>query len=426
MDLKQQKTLVFINFEQLVSVSDDFSTSQNPLGVIANGVLVIENGKIAWLGNAEDWDNAFYPDATYIEGRGKILLPGFVDSHTHPVFAGNRADEFERRLEGVSYQEIAEQGGGIQKTVKATREASEETLFQKAQKHLMEMLSFGVTTVEAKSGYGLTWESELKSLQVIARLDKTLPMSVVPTFMGAHDIPVEFRGNPEAYLHELCEVQIPQVAQRNLAVFCDVFCEQGYFDIPQTRKILETARSHGLKLKVHAEEFCHLGGAELAGELNATSADHLLHISDPGMLALKQGGTVACLLPGTAYYLRIKDYAPARSLIAAGVPVALATDFNPGSCMCNNLQWMMSLACQQMNMTPAEVIRGVTLNGAMALDLHHDRGSLSVGKRGDVLVFDATSYNDLLYQFGVNHLESVYCQGQLVYSPSKQVALAAG
>jgi imidazolonepropionase len=273
------------------------------------------------------------------------------------------------------------------------------------------MRAFGVTTVEVKSGYGLDFESEMKCLKVLQDLKAESPVDIIPTYMGGHDIPPEYQGRTNEYVELLCQEQLPAVAKQNLAVFCDVFCESGYFDVAQSRKILETAREHGLKLKIHAEEFCDLGGASLAGELGATSADHLLNISDAGIAALKQGKTVATLLPGTAFYLRIKEYAPALKLIAAGVPVALATDFNPGSCVIDNLQLIMALACLQMNMPPVEVIKAVTLHAAMALDLQHNRGSLCIGKRAVLAIFDVVSYPELLYRVGSNLLTSTFVAG---------------
>jgi imidazolonepropionase len=316
------------------------------------------------------------------------------------------------RLQGKTYLDIAQAGGGILKTVKATRQASKQELHDLTQKRLNRMLSLGVTTVEVKSGYGLDFDSEIKCLEVLRDLQQTSANSIIPTYMGGHDIPPEYQGRTDAYVDVLCNEQIPVVGERKLAVFCDVFCEKGYFDVAQSRRILETARAHGLKLKIHAEEFCDLGGATLAGELGAISADHLLNISDDGIAALKAGGTVATLLPGTAFYLRIKDYAPANKLMAAGVPVALATDFNPGSCVIDNLQLIMALACLQMNMQPVDVFKAVTLHAAMALDVQHDRGSLSVGKRADIAIFDVGNYNELLYRMGSNLLSDVFVAGR--------------
>lgn len=409
--MNQAGTLVY-NIGQLITVDPDRMTVENPLGIIENGAIRFEQGKIAWLGSSDEIDRADYPNADWIDAHGRVMLPGLIDSHTHTIFAGDRANEFEMRLQGKGYLEIAEAGGGILKTVQATRQASAEELSRLTLQRLKRMLALGVTTVEIKSGYGLDFTSEMKCLHVLKQLKTEAPVSIVPTYMGGHDIPPEYQGQTDAYVDLLCTQQIPEVAEQGLAEFCDVFCEQGYFDVAQSRRILETARNYGLKLKIHAEEFCDLGGAKLAGELNAISADHLLNISDEGIAALKAGGTVATLLPGTAFYLRIKEYAPALKLIAAGVPVALATDFNPGSCVIDNLQLIMALACLQMNMPPVEVIKAVTLNAARALDLHHDRGSLAVGKRADAVLFDIVSYNELLYRVGSNLLTDVYVAGK--------------
>ncbi len=407
------------HIEELITVDPNFTTEDNPLGLIKNGAILLENGVIAWLGTQTEWEETYQAETRSRFGEtltetslaGRLVLPGLIDSHTHTIFAGDRADEFEMRLQGKTYQEIATTSGGILNTVKSTRNASPEQLKTLTRERLLRMLSRGVTTVEVKSGYGLDFESELKCLNVLQALKTELPLTLVPTYMGGHDIPPEYAGRTDAYVEELCTVQIPAIAEAKLAEFCDVFCEQGYFDVAQARRILETARAHGLKLKIHAEEFCDLGGASLAGELKSTSADHLLHISDAGISALKAGGTVATLLPGTAFFLRLTQYAPARKLLAAGVPVALATDYNPGSCAIDNLQWIMTLACLQMQMTPVEVIQAVTLNAARALDLHHDRGSLAVGKRADLAIFEAAHYTELLYQAGNNLLSGVYTAG---------------
>ncbi len=397
---------------QLVTVDAARMTVDNPLGIIENGAILFENGKIAWIGQSSEINRADYPSADWIDAQGRVLLPGLIDSHTHTIFAGDRANEFEMRLQGKSYLEIAQSGGGILKTVQATRNATEAELSTLTLQRLKRMLALGVTTVEIKSGYGLDFTSEMKCLEVLKGLKPQTPVSIVPTYMGGHDIPPEYQGQTDAYVDLLCTQQIPEVADRCLAEFCDVFCEAGYFDVAQSRRILETARKYGLKLKIHAEEFCDLGGAELAGALQATSADHLLHISDEGIAALKAGGVVATLLPGTAFYLRIKEYAPALKLIQAGVPVALATDFNPGSCMIDNLQLIMALACLQMNMPPVDVIKAVTIHAAKALDLQSDRGSLTVGKRADAALFDIASYNELLYRVGSNLLTDVYVAGK--------------
>jgi imidazolonepropionase len=400
------KTLIH-NIQQLLTLD---SVAQNPLGVIENGAVLIESDRILWVGNSKD---ANLKDAdTVIDAQGGIVTPGLIDSHTHTIFAGDRAGEFEMRLQGKTYLEIAQAGGGILKTVEATRKASEQELYELTKKRLLRMLSYGVTTVEVKSGYGLDFETELKCLRVLQQLQKDLPITIVPTYMGAHDIPPEYKNRTDEYVELICTEQIPAVAKQKLAVFCDVFCEEGYFDVAQSRRILETARAHGMKLKIHAEEFCNLGGAKLAGELQATSADHLLHISDSGIESLKTGGTVATLLPGTAFYLRIKEYAPALKLLKVGVPVALATDFNPGSCTIDNLQLIMSLACLQMNMPPVEVIQGVTTQAAQAVGLESDRGRIAPGQRADLVVWDAKNYQELLYYVGRNPVRNVILGGQ--------------
>jgi imidazolonepropionase len=409
--------MIIHNAGQLVTVDPARMTADNPLGIIENGALRLEGGKIAWIGHSDELDRADFPSHIWLDAQGKLVMPGLIDSHTHTIFAGDRANEFEMRLQGKTYLEIAKAGGGILKTVQATRDASPEILSELTLQRLNRMLKLGVTTVEVKSGYGLDFASEMKCLEVLQSLKSQSPVDVIPTYMGGHDIPPEYQGRTDAYVDALCNEQIPAVATKKLAVFCDVFCEKGYFDVAQSRRILETARQHGLKLKIHAEEFCDLGGAQLAGELHATSADHLLNISDDGIAALKAGGTVATLLPGTAFYLRIKEYAPAIKLIAAGVPVALATDFNPGSCVIDNLQWIMALACLQMNMTPVDVIKAVTLHAAMALDLQADRGSLAIGKRADIAIFDVSGYNELLYRMGSNLLTDVIAKGQHYTQP---------
>jgi imidazolonepropionase len=402
---------IIYNIGQLVTVDATRITRENPLGLIENGAIRLENGRIVWVGASSDVSKADYPSHQWLDAKGRVVFPGFIDSHTHTIFAGDRANEFELRLQGKTYLEIAKAGGGILKTVTSTRQACGDELAMLTRQRLQRMLSYGVTTVEVKSGYGLDFDSEIKCLTVLQRLQKDAPVDIIPTYMGGHDIPPEYKGRTDAYVDLLCNEQIPVIAAQGLAVFCDVFCEKGYFDVAQSRRILETARQHGLKLKIHAEEFCNLGGASLAGELGATSADHLLNISEIGIQALKTGGVVATLLPGTAFYLRISDYAPARKLLNAGVPVALATDFNPGSCVIDNLQLIMTLACLQMHMTPAEVITGVTLNAAKALALDTDRGSLTAGKRADLAIFEIGSYPELLYRVGCNLLSDVFVAG---------------
>lgn len=418
--MAQKDRILFTQLHQVITVDPDKITPDNPTGCVPHGAIGIENGAIAWVGPMSeippDWEAV-----RHVEQRGLVALPGLIDSHTHPVFAGNRADEFEARLSGKTYLEIAQAGGGILKTVSSSREASFEELKQLSQIRLMESMRFGVTTLEGKSGYGLTTASEMKSLEVLKALQTELPLDIRPTFMGAHDIPPEYKGRTDAYVDLVCQEMIPMVAEGDLAEFCDVFCEDGYFSVAQSRRILETGLANGLKPRIHAEEFTDLEGAIMGAELGALSADHLLHLSDKGVAALAQSDTVATLLPGTAFYLRMKDYAPARKLLDAGATVALATDFNPGSCMSQNLQLMMTLGCLQMGMLPHEAIRAVTLNAAKALGLQHDRGSLTPGKRADIAFFRMESVDELLYHYGVNHLAQLWIQGELVLITEMEV-----
>jgi imidazolonepropionase len=382
------------------------------LAIIDHGAVILAGERIDWVGPTAELPRV-PPDAEVIDATGKTVLPGFVDSHTHLIFAGTREDEFELRLQGVAYSEIAARGGGINATVRRVREASKEQLKEWARRRLDRMLALGLTTVEVKSGYGLSPADELKCLEAIAELDREHPCDLVPTFLGAHDVPPEYRHEREAYLRLVIERMLPEVAGRKLAAFCDVFCEQGVFSVPESERLLHAAAEHGLRLKIHADEFTPLGGAELAGRLGATSADHLLHITEQGMDALHAAGTVATLLPGTAFFLGL-PYAPARRLIDHGLPVALATDCNPGSSMTENLPLIGTIACTQMKMLPAEVITAVTLNAAAALGRSDHIGSIEVGKQADLVIADVPNYKLLPYHFGVNHVWKVIKAGRVV------------
>ncbi len=382
-------------------------------GIVADGSVLIRDGVIEWVGSAAEMPVVGRQEATWINAAGKVVLPGLVDSHTHLLFAGSRVDEFEQRLQGMSYQEITARGGGIASTVHRVREASKEDLKTLARPRLRRLLRLGVTTVEVKSGYGLTPADEIKCLEAIAELNAEGPWELVPTFLGAHAVPPEYRDDRTGYIRSLCDEMLPEVARQGLAEFCDVFCETGVFSVDESRQILKRARDLGLRLKLHADELSPLGGAELAAEVGAVSADHLLCITDKGIDALTKSQTVATLLPGTAFFLGL-DYAPARRLIERGVAVALATDCNPGTCMTENLPLIGAMACTQMGMLPGEVVTALTLNAAAALGRGDRIGSLTVGKQGDAIVCNVSDYRELFYHFGINHVECVVKRGRVV------------
>jgi imidazolonepropionase len=385
-----------------------------PSSILNNCVIALEGDQISWVGSSAHLP-ALPCDAEIIDATGKVVLPGLVDSHTHLIFAGSREDEFEQRLHGKTYQEISAQGGGINATVQRVRQSSKEELKALARPRLQRMLRFGVTTVEIKSGYGLTPSDELKCLKAIAELNEEGPLELVPTFLGAHAVPPEYQGDRDGYLRLLRDTMLQEVARNRLAEFCDVFCEKGVYSVPESEAILNRARELGLKLKVHADELSPLGGAELAARLGATSADHLLCVSDQGMDALAKAGTVATLLPGTAFFLGLPN-APARKLIERGVKVSLASDCNPGTCPTENLPLIGTMACTQMKMLPSEVVAALTINAAAAVGRADRIGSLEVGKQADLVIFDVPDYRHLFYHFGVNHVWRVIKRGRVVYA----------
>jgi imidazolonepropionase len=397
--------LIIRNIAQLV---------RGPAGILAGAAIGLEGVRVSWLGRTADLP-ALPPDAEVIDATGKVVLPGFIDSHTHLIFAGSREDEFEQRLQGKTYQEIAGQGGGINATVRRVRQASKDELKTLARPRLARMLSFGVTTVEVKSGYGLSPADEIKCLEAIAELNSEGPLELVPTFLGAHAVPPEYQSNREGYIRLLCDGMLPEVARHRLAEFCDVFCETAVFSVAESEAILKRACDLGLKLKVHADELSPLGGAELAARLRAVSADHLLCVTDAGIDALAKAGTVATLLPGTAFFLGL-PYAPARKLIERGVTVALASDCNPGTCPTENLPLIGAMACTQMKMTPGEVVTALTRNAAAAVGRADRIGSLEVGKHADLVIFDVPDYRHLFYHFGVNHVWRVVKRGRVVFA----------
>jgi imidazolonepropionase len=409
--------LLLRNAAQLIRVAEHgerkkCGQAMREIAVIENGSVAIRDGRISWVGRDSDLP-AVATGMSEIDVAGKIVLPGLIDSHTHLVFAGSRADEFEQRIAGRTYQEIAQAGGGINATVKRVRSATKEELKQQTRARLDFMLRHGVTTVEIKSGYGLTLADECKCLEVVKELQAEHACELVATFLGAHDVPPEYRDRREDYVRLVVHEMIPAIARRGLAEFCDVFCEHAVFRLDESEAILRAGLASGLKSKIHADEFSPLGGAELAGRLRATSADHLLKITSAGIESLKTGGTVATLLPGTAFFLGL-PYAPARELIDHNLPVALATDCNPGSCRTENLPLIGTIACTQMKMLPAEVVTALTLNAAAALDRSDRLGSIEVGKQADLIICDVPSYQELFYHFGVNHVRCVVKAGRVV------------
>ncbi|MBI4550889.1 MAG: imidazolonepropionase [Candidatus Latescibacteria bacterium] len=383
------------------------------LGLIEDGGVAVRAGRILAAGPSADLRSRFEAPVV-IQAAGKVVMPGLVDPHTHLVFAGSRENEFELRLAGISYQEIARRGGGILSTVRATRAASREALIEQARARLDRMLRWGTTTVEAKSGYGLSTADELKQLDVAKALNDEGPVTIVSTFMGAHEVPAEHRTDRRRYLDGLIAETIPRVAEAGLAVFNDVFCETGVFTPDESRAILEAGVRCGLRPKVHADELSSCGGGELAGQVGAISADHLVHPSDAGLDALRQHGVMAVLLPGTSFCLRSR-YAPARRMIEMGIPVALATDLNPGSCPIEAMPIIIGLACLNLGLTPAEALTAATVNAACAIGLGDRIGRLSAGLEADLLILDLPDYRGIPYYFGRNPVETVVKAGRIVW-----------
>ncbi len=382
--------------------------AQGEIETLRDAWILCEEGRIAALGTGEPP----VEEAKRIDAKGLLVTPGLVDAHTHLIFGGWRQNEMGLKLRGVSYLEILAAGGGILSTVKATRQASEDELFDKGCQALDEMLELGVTTAEAKSGYGLDVETELKQLRVIRRLDEEHPVDLAATFLGAHALPPEYKNDREGYLRLLCEEAIPAVAREKLAQFCDVFCETGVFSAEESRRILEAGKRFGLIPKIHADEIDPIGGSQLTKELGAISAEHLIVCPSEGIAAMAEAGTVACCLPATSFYLG-STYAPVRNMIRAGVPVALASDFNPGSCPSLNLQFVINLGCMRYKMTPEEVLTAVTLNAAAAIARAETIGSVEKGKLADLVIWDAPDLDYLAYRMGSNLTRIVIKKGKV-------------
>jgi imidazolonepropionase len=390
------------------------------LGLIEDGAVAIANGRILAVGPTADLRAQFQPRAE-LDAGGRVVLPGFVDPHTHVVWMGDRANEFEQRLAGRSYMDIMAAGGGIMSTVRQTRAASVAELADAARPRLRRMLAHGTTTVEGKTGYGLETAAELRQLDALEQLAAEGPWTLVPTFIGAHAVPAEYAGRTDAFVDLVVDEMLPAAAERlprwsarNLPLFCDVFCEEGAFSLAQSRRILEGARDLGLGLKIHADEFVGLGGTGLAVELGAASADHLVHTPAADIAALGASETVAVGLPGTPFGLAETAYTPARQILAAGGVLALASDLNPGTTWCESMQMVIALACRYMRLTPAQAIAAATINAARALRLEAEVGSLEPGKLADVLVLAVSDYRHLGYRYGTNLVQTVIKAGQIV------------
>lgn len=385
------------------------------LSIIDDGAMLVHGDRIHQIGSRNAIDQLITADCEVVDAGGRILLPGFVDAHTHPVFAGARAGEFEERSAGATYQEIAARGGGIQSTVRATREARLDELVNAGKRYADWFLRTGTTTVEAKSGYGLNLEDELKILKAIKQLDQETPLRYVPTFLGAHDIPTEYKSRREQYIALLIEEMLPRVARERLAEYCDVFCEEKVFTIDEARRLLDSARDNGLGLRIHADQLSLSGGAKLAAELGTVTADHLEHTDAEGIAALRSAGVQPVLLPGSVYALGSNRYPQAREMIDAGLAVVLATDFNPGSSPTPSMTMIFSIASTHMKMTPAESITAATLNAAYTLNRGTELGSLEHGKTADFVIHDCDDYRELAYFFGIEHAWKVHAGGRMVY-----------
>lgn len=417
--------ILFKNISSLVTVNANsqlykIAKQMQDVGEIKDAAMLVSD-KILWIGTSQEADNKLQNNEIecdkIIDMKGKTILPGFCDSHTHIVFAGDRSDEFVRRLRGVSYQQIAEEGGGIQSTVKATRAASLEELTMKGLKLAKSAIRYGTTAIEIKSGYSLNTEGEIKQLRAIKNVQSELKMHVSSTFLGAHDMPLEYRDNRQKYVDLICKEMIPQISSENLAEFCDAFIDKGYYTLAEGEQILQAGLDFGMKLKVHCDELADVDSAQLAANLGAVSADHLLCVNDNGIESLRKSGTVAGLLPGTAYFIRM-PYAPARKIIDSNVITCLATDCNPGSCFTENMQMILSLSVINMAMTAEEAICASTLNGAYSIRQSDKMGSLEIGKLANFVVYDVPKYSDIFYNFAINHVEQTWIQGELVYNNS--------
>ena len=405
---------------ELVTMNSKFGVprigkAMKELAIINDGALAIKDGKIVFVGTTEELMKTVKIDekTIQIDATNELVTPGFVDPHVHLIFAGSRENELTMKLAGKTYLEILEAGGGILKTVRETRKATIEELVENGKNILDKMLKHGTTTVEAKSGYGLSTKDEIKSLEAVRVLDKQHPIDLVPTFLGAHAIPPEYKGRTDEYVDLVISEMLPKVAEKGLAEFCDVFCEKGIFSVDQTRKILLAAKKLGIKTIIHIDEIVDTNGAALAAELKAVQTGHLLQSNDAGLKAMAKAGIIAILLPGTPFCLMMKDYAPARKMIEYGIPVAIATDLNP-NCWTESMLMTIVLSCYNMKMSPAEALSAATINAACAIQRENEIGSLEVGKKADIAIFEVPNYYFLSYQFGINLVSKVIKNGKIV------------
>ena len=413
------KSVAVLHASQLVTVAGAARPRVGPemreLSIIANGGMLVRDGLVVATGSSDEIERTAPSEVEIIDATGGIVLPGFVDAHAHPIFASNRVDEFEMRALGATYEQIAAGGGGIRSTMRSTRAASEDKLRANALKHARWFLECGTTTVEAKSGYGLSVDDELKMLRVIRSLREATTLEFVPTFLGAHAIPPEFENDRDGYANAVVEEMLPRVGQEGLAEYCDIFCERGYFDVETARRILSRARQYKLGLRMHVDQLTNCGGAALAAELGATTADHLEQTEDDGIKAMKHANVQPVLLPGSVYALGKTRYPRARDMIDAGLAVVLATDFNPGSSPTPSIPMVLSLASTQMKMTPAEGITAATVNAAYSLARGDLIGSLEPGKLANFAVFDCADYRELAYYFGRSQTRAVFIRGEKVF-----------
>ena len=417
---ESEPNLIIFGANELITMNTTYGApiigeDMSNLSIINDGAIAIKDDRIIFTGSTDELLSRYNIEKieTKIDASNKLVTPGFVDPHTHIIFDGTRENELSLKLEGKTYLDILKEGGGILKTVRDTRKASIEKLVLNGKKILDQMLSYGTTTIETKSGYGLTTESEIKLLKAVKTLNSEHCIDIIPTFLGAHAIPVEYQNNPEEYVDLIITEMIPAIAKENLAEFCDVFCEEGIFSIEQTRKILHAAKRYGLQPQIHVDEIIDTNGAMLAAEIIAVQAGHLLKSNEDGLKAMAEANVIATLLPATPFCLMLDTYAPARRMIDLGVPIALATDLNP-NCWTSSMQMIITLACYNMRLSPAEALTASTINSACAIQRQDEIGSIEVGKKADLTIFDVPNYQFLPYQFGVNLVSEVIKNGRIV------------